>query len=202
MSVSPSAFVLAGHGRRLGAALLDGVLGSAIASAGAAVGFGVGLIGAGSDDSDGWEALGWVLAGTLLGFVAGAAVWVALTVWLVQRPGARNGQTVGKQCFGIRAARVDGDAIGVGWGLVREIVAKGMLLAFTSSVVSALFGFFDGGLVGALVAVAVWYGPAFADDERRALHDRLCSTRVVVAPRAGDPATPPPAGDDLWPAPV
>ena len=44
-----------------------------------------------------------------------------------------------------------------------------------------MLGFLDAGLIGFLVAVAVWYGPALADDERRALHDRLCNTRVVEA---------------------
>lgn len=201
MAVAPAddAFVLAGHGRRLAAALLDGVLATFIVGGLGAAGFGIGLLGAEDSDSDGWEALGWLLFGSILGLMVGVVVWLVLTVWLVRRPGARNGQTVGKQFVGIRAARVDHSEIGVGWGLLREILAKGMLVGATSSVVSTMLGFVDAGAIGALVAIGVWYGPALADDQRRGLHDRLCGTRVIVA---GDTSRePPPASDDdLWPA--
>jgi len=199
---SHDALALASHGRRIAAALLDGVLGSAIMAAGGAAGFGVGVIGAGGTDADGWDALGWVLAGTVLGAMAGFAIWVVLTVWLARRPGARNGQTAGKQMVGIRVVRAGGGEIDVGWALLREVLAKFVLVGMTSSLVSGLLGFFDGGLLGILIAGAIWYGPAFADEQRRALHDRLCNTHVVDAaqqPRALDPASAAP-DHDLWPA--
>ena len=59
-----------------------------------------------------------------------------------------------------------------------------------------MLGFVDAGLIGLLVAVAVWYGPAFADDQRRALHDRLLNTRVVDA----GPTRRAASDDELWPA--
>jgi len=194
-------FALAGHGRRIAAALLDGVLGSVIVAAFGAAGFGIGLLGAGGTNSDGWDALGWVLVGTFLGIVLGAGIWIALIVWLVRRPGTRNGQTIGKQALGIRAARADRSEIGVGVALLREIVAKGVLIGVTSSVISGLLGFLDAGLIGGFVAVAIWYGPAFADEQRRGLHDRLSGTRVIVADSAAAPAAPS-ADDELWPAPA
>lgn len=205
MAVAPAndAFVLAGHGRRVAAALLDGVLGTLIVGACGAAGFGVGLLGAGDSDADGWEALGWVVVGTVLGAMAGFVFWLALTIWLVRRPGSRNGQTLGKQLTGIRVARADRREIGVGWATLREFVAKGVLVGITSSLLSTLMGFFDIGLIGALAAIAIWYGPAFFDEQRRGLHDRICDTRVIDADQTSQPAPPPPpADDDLWPAPA
>jgi uncharacterized RDD family membrane protein YckC len=196
------AFVLAGHGRRIGAAVLDGVLGTFIIGACGVAGFGVGLLGAGGSDADGWEALGWILVGTILGAMAGVAAWLALTIWLVRRPGARNGQTLGKQMIGIRVVRADRREIGVGWALLRELLAKWVLVGMTSSLISTMMGFFDVGLIGALAAVAIWYGPAFFDEQRRALHDRICDTRVVDAHQIQSAPPPPTADEDLWPAPA
>jgi uncharacterized RDD family membrane protein YckC len=197
--VSDTTPALAGHGRRIAAALLDGVAGGVVFFASGAAGFAAGLAGAGTTDNadDGWEELGWIVFGTLGGLVIGAVCWLALVVWLVRRPGARNGQTIGKQLVSIRAVRVDGAPLGVGTALLREILAKGVLVAATSSLVSGVLGFVDGGAIGMAVAVALWYGPALADDRRRALHDRMLGTRVVVATAA---VAAPPAADELWPA--
>jgi uncharacterized RDD family membrane protein YckC len=120
VAFTDGAFALASHGRRIAAAVLDAVVGSAILVACGAGGFGVGLLGAGGSDSDGWETLGWILVGTVVGAMAGVAIWLALTVWLVRRPGARNGQSVGKQMIGIRVVRADRRPIGVGWALLRD----------------------------------------------------------------------------------
>ena len=179
-------------------------------SACAAAGFVVGLIGAGSTNND-WDSLGWLVVSTLLGGMAGAGVWAALTVWLVQRRGPHNGQTVGKQCLAIRVVRAEAGGgageIGRGWAILREILAKGLLVGIASSLVSATLGLVDAEIVGLLIAAAIWYGPAFFDEQHRALHDRLCGTRVVDAPKAITPpaaataSTPPPAADEgLWPA--
>jgi uncharacterized RDD family membrane protein YckC len=191
---------LADHGRRLAAAALDLVYSLLVICAFTAIGFGVGLAAAGgSSGDDGWEALGWVLLGTGAGLVTGVVVWTVLTVWLVRRPGTHNGQTLGKQTLRIRAVRAGGGEIEIGIALLREILVKGMLIGFTSSLVSTLLGFIDAGVVGALVAVGVWYGPALFDEQRRALHDRMCATRVVLARRRAAPAAPLGA-DELWPA--
>ena len=71
VAFTDGALALASHGRRIAAALLDGVLGTAILGACGAAGFGVGLIGAGGTDSEGWETLGWILVGTILGVDGG-----------------------------------------------------------------------------------------------------------------------------------
>lgn len=190
---------LAGHGRRIAAVVLDAITYCVVVGAGGAAGFFAGLAGATTTDGgsdDGWEELGWILLGTIVGFLVGAICWLVLVVWLVRRPGAHNGQTLGKQVVGIRAVRAGGEPFEAGWALLREILAKGILVAITSSVVSGLLGFVDGGAIGIVVAIAIWYGPAFADEQRRALHDRMLGTRVVDAKATARPTT----ADELWPA--
>lgn len=187
--------VLTGHGRRIAAALLDAVAFTVVVGACAVAGFAVATT---TDGGNGWEALGRVIFGTILGIIVGVVCWLVLMVWLVRRPGPHNGQTIGKQLAGIRAVRTDGAPVGVGLALLREILAKGILVALTASLVSGLLGFIDAGVIGSVVAIAVWYGPALADEQRRALHDRLCSTRVVAAKPVAAAATP--TADELWPA--
>ncbi len=193
---------LAGHPKRIAAALLDVVFYAVVVGAGGVLGFLVGLAGASGTDSsdDGWEALGWIVLGVLLGLVLGFIAWLVLTVWLVRRPGARNGQTFGKQLVGIRVVRRHHGEVDIGTALLREIFTKWVLISIAAGFVSAALGFFDGGSIGLLVAIAVWYVPAFVDGQRRALHDHMCSTRVVAA--GALPAAPAaaPSGDELWPA--
>jgi uncharacterized RDD family membrane protein YckC len=197
------------HSRRIPAAILDGVFGAIAVGICGTVGFliGLGIGGANGTSDDGWEELGWILLGSLVGLAIGMVVWLVLVVGLMRRPGVHNGQTIGKQMLGIRVMRAGGGDIGAGWAFMREILVKGLLVAITSSAISALLGFADGGAIGALGAIALWYGPAFFDDERRGLHDRLCDTRVVLAARQpaapaapAAPATPAAADEDLWPA--
>ena len=198
----PDAFVLSGHGRRLAAALLDVVAYCFVVGACGVGGFLVGLAGAGSSDgseSDGWEELGWILFGTLVGLAVGLAVGIVLAIFFMRRRGAHNGQTLGKQVVGIRVARTDQREVGLGLTLVREVAAKWLLICVVAFLVSAAFGFADVGSIGLAIAIAIWYLPALFDDERRVLHDRMCSTRVVVG-AASAPPPPVPAGDDLWPA--
>ena len=191
---------LAGHGRRIAAGLLDGVFYAVTIVAAGAAGFALGLLGSEATGSgnDGWDALGWVLAGTILGALTGAVLWMVLTVWLVRRPGAHNGQTLGKQIVGIRATCADHAAIGLGRAMLREALAKGVLLWITAVAVSTLLGFFDVGLIGFGVAALIWYGPAFVDEQHRALQDRLAGTRVLAA-RARPPVVLA-ADEPLWPA--
>jgi len=188
---------LAGHGRRIAAALLDLVYSSLLIGACGAVGLGLGLAAGGGDSRDGWEELGFILLGGLGGLIIGGLLWLVLTVVLVCRSGPHNGQTLGKQTVGIQAVRADGGEIAIATALLREILAKGLLVAFTSSLISGLLGFFDLGIIGAVAAIGVWYGPAFFDDEHRGLHDRLCSTLVVLAGRRAAEAAPP-VESDLW----
>ncbi len=194
---------LAGHPKRIAAALLDVVFYAVVVGASGVLGFLVGLAGASGTDSSGdenGEALGWIVLGSLLGLVLGVVAWLVLSVWLVRRPGARNGQTLGKQLVGIRVVRKDHGEIDVGWALLREIMTRWVLILVVAGFISGALGFVDGGVIGLFVAIAVWYVPAFIDDQRRALHDHLCSTRVVAA--GALPAAPAaaPSDDELWPA--
>jgi len=196
----PDALALSGHGRRLAAALLDVVAYCFVIGACGVGGFLVGLAGAGTSDgsdSDGWEELGWIVFGTLVGVAVGVVAGIVLAIFFMQRRGAHNGQTLGKQVVGIRVARTDHREVGLGLTLLREVAAKWLLICVVASLVSAALGFADLGSIGLPIAIAIWYLPAFFDDERRALHDRMSSTRVVVA---SAPPPPVPAGDDLWPA--
>jgi uncharacterized RDD family membrane protein YckC len=203
MSTTPNdAPELAGHGLRLAAALLDAIAYLVVIAAWGTVGFVAGLGGAAMSDSsdsgyDGWEELGWVLLGTFVGALVGVVCAVVLAVALARRGGRRNGQTIGKQLAGVRAVRAGGGEIGLGLALAREVAAKWLLIWIVAALASTVMGFADVGVVGLAVAVAVWYLPACFDGERRALHDRICATRVAVAtPQPAAPAAP----DDLWPA--
>lgn len=187
----------AGHGRRTAAALLDAVVYAVVVAAFGYAGSVVGFFGANGSASDWREALDWVAYGALVGFLAGIAAWSALTVWLMRRPGAHNGQTLGKQTLGIRVEHPGGGAIGGLRALAREVLARGVLVWLTAA---ALGGFLVVGMLGFAVACAAWYAPALFDDERRALHDRVAGTRVVAssAVAANAPAT----DVHLWPAPT
>jgi uncharacterized RDD family membrane protein YckC len=99
--------------------------------------------------------------------------------YFMQRSGSHNGQTLGKQWVGIRVARNDGQGIGWGTGLLRELVVKGLLVSVLSSIASAVTFFLLG--LGSAIAVAAWYLWPLWDDENRAPHDMLVSTHVVRA---------------------
>ena len=88
-------------------------------------------------------------------FLVGLLIPAAYTIGLH----GRDGQTLGKKLLGIRVVRADGSQLTYGRATGRYFAD--MLSSMT------LF-------VGYLMA-------AF-DDERRALHDRLCDTRVVQLP--------------------
>ena len=201
MSTFPAntAAPLAGHGRRLAAVLLDAVAYCLVVGACGGLGLVAGLIrGSSADDTgDGWKELEWIVLGTVVGLAIGVVCWVVLVVWVARRPGERNGQTIGKQLVGIRTMRIGGAPLDVGAALLREVLAKGLLVGMTSSLISGFLGFADAGVIGFAVAIAVWYGPALVDDERRALHDRMLGTRVVDAKAV---AAPPAPADELWPA--
>lgn len=99
------------------------------------------------------------------GDAAFAAGYVAfLLVTLLYPPGMlalNGGMTLGKQVMGIRVRNHGGAPIGFGRALVRESVVK---LAF------GIVGFIY--IVDGIVALA--------NDQRRSLHDMMCSTEVVT----------------------
>jgi uncharacterized RDD family membrane protein YckC len=87
------------------------------------------------------------------------------------RGGERNGQTPGKQIMGIRVIRESGESISVGFGMLREIVIRGLL-----------FGVVGGFFFFPPILDYLW--PLW-DDENRCLHDMVASTRVARADPVG-----------------
>jgi uncharacterized RDD family membrane protein YckC len=93
------------------------------------------------------------------------AVFLATAIYsplLMARPGAVNGQTIGKQALGIRVVHAEGGEMTVSRGLLRDGVGKALL---------GLVPFYS--IVDVLV-------PLF-DQQNQALHDKVGSTYVVVA---------------------
>ena len=156
----------AGWWSRVGAAIVDMVvilvpaliLGAAI--------FG-GFTAAFSDDDSGLDVLGAVAAGLayLLLLTVIAIIYAPL---LMRRPGERNGQTWGKQLFGIRVVRTNGVPMDFTWSAVREPLVKGLGLGFASTIIPLVPYLLD-------VLWPLW------DDENRAVHDMVVGTRVVKA---------------------
>lgn len=163
-------FMLAGWRSRVGAALIDGLiltlLWTLLIAPGVVVTFATDLPGLGI-------AL-WILGGLL-----GTIVALLYASYFMQRGGARNGQTPGKQALGIRVAFPNGKSVDWGQALLRELVIKGLLLgvagALASFVTFFLFGF---GFAIPYILDFLW--PLW-DDENRAVHDMIVNSRVVKA---------------------
>lgn len=156
---------LAGWGRRVGATALDGLIIIVPALAGMGV-LGIGVIGAFASDSE----VG-VLA--LIGAFIVTALVIAIVSFiyaplLMMRSGEHNGQTLGKQALGIRVVRTSGEPLDFTWAALREVVLKNLGVGIASS---ATFG----------IAFLVNYLWPLWDDQNRALHDYVVSTRVVSA---------------------
>jgi uncharacterized RDD family membrane protein YckC len=106
--------------------------------------------------------------------VAGVILLLLALIWtyflyapvFMMRAGERNGQTPGKQILGIRVVRQDGEPMDFGWSLLRELIVKGLLIG-------VLGGFF---LSLPILLDCLW--PLW-DEQNRALHDMIVSTRVV-----------------------
>jgi uncharacterized RDD family membrane protein YckC len=104
-------------------------------------------------------------AGLGIAGLAGALLYAPLTL---RRTGARNGQTLGKQAQGIRVVRDDGEPVGLGDALVREALVKSLLFLYVGAFFLLIPWLFD-------LLWPLW------DEQRRALHDTIVSTHVVVA---------------------
>jgi uncharacterized RDD family membrane protein YckC len=144
----------ASWGSRVGASLLDTVF--------VLIPFGIAvpLLVSGTD-------VGSVLRGILL-FLLYLAVSALYAPLLGARQGARNGQTLGRQIVGIRVVRDNGRPMDIPYGLLRELIVKGILF----------FGFGSAFLLIPALLDVLW--PIW-DDENRALHDMLVGTHVVKA---------------------
>ena len=108
----------------------------------------------------------------ILGLIAYVSLLFAAVILyaplLMRRPGARNGQTWGKQLVGIRVVRTNGVPMDFTHSAIREALVKGLGLGFASSIIPFIPYLLD----------ALW--PLW-DDERRAIHDMVVGTRVVDA---------------------
>ena len=148
-----AAMVPAGRGTRLGAQILDGVIGFCMVYLPLFVG--VALLGPeGEFDSSpvGVLAMAAFAVGTL-GFVA----WVILTVVFV----SRNGQTIAKRWLSIKVVRADGSKASLGrifW--LRNVVNSLISIIPLYLIIDALFIF---------------------SESRQCLHDRIADTIVVNA---------------------
>jgi uncharacterized RDD family membrane protein YckC len=150
---------------RVGAALFDLLVISVPAMALAVVIFG-GVGAAFTADDD------FGVVTLILGLIAYVSLLFAAVILyaplLMRRPGARNGQTWGKQLLGIRVVRTNGVPMDFTHSAIREALVKGLGLGFASSVIPFIPYLLD----------ALW--PLW-DDQHRAIHDMVVGTRVVDA---------------------
>jgi uncharacterized RDD family membrane protein YckC len=104
----------------------------------------------------------------LLGILLGLTATLTYYPLTMMREGQANGQTIGKQMTGIRVVQVSGEPFAYGAGVMREFAIKYLLF-------NVVGGFFLG-----IPSLLNYLWPLW-DDENRALHDMLASTRVVQA---------------------
>ena len=106
-----------------------------------------------------------VIAG--LAYLASVLLYAPL---LLRREGRHNGQTWGKQALSIRVVRDSGAPVDLGTALLREVVAKLVILGALGYVP----------IVGGF-AWLVWYLWPLWDSSNRAPHDMIARTHVVKA---------------------
>jgi uncharacterized RDD family membrane protein YckC len=154
-------YVLSGWWRRVGAALVDGLIvgigGIALALAIMAP-FSIGFL---ADETVGVVA---VLVGLLVAVVCVSIIALLYAPALMART---NGKTLGRMATGIRVVRASGEPISFGFALLREVVVKTLLFGIVSSFTFGLASLLD-------VLWPLW------DEENRALHDFIVNTRVVL----------------------
>jgi uncharacterized RDD family membrane protein YckC len=116
----------------------------------------------------------WAIAGRPA--IAAVAAWGATDGLIrglvyaplfMSRPGRRNGQTIGKQLTGIRVVRSDGEAMSYSSSVLREWVARTVVIETVGAALS-------GGIV-----ILLNYVQPLWDERRRALHDMVASTLVL-----------------------
>ena len=149
---------LASWGRRAIAQVIDGI----IISIGAVVVFAV-LAALGlTVDTDGGAAA--FIVGALLAVVAFSLVALLYAPAMMSRT---NGRTLGRMAVNIRVIRTSGEPITFGFALLREVLVKSLLVGLISSATFGLAWLLD-------ILWPLW------DEENRALHDFVVSTRTIV----------------------
>jgi uncharacterized RDD family membrane protein YckC len=154
-------YVLSGWWRRVGAAVVDGLIvgigGLALVVAITAP-FSVGFF---AGEEFGVVA---VVVGLLLAIICVSIVALLYAPAMMART---NGKTLGRMVTGIRVVRAGGESMTFGFALLREVVVKTLLFGVASSVTAGLASLVD-------VLWPLW------DEENRALHDIIVNTRVVL----------------------
>jgi uncharacterized RDD family membrane protein YckC len=153
---------LAGWWRRVGAAVIDGLVIGVLAGVLLAA-----LIAGLSASLD--DAVGRAVGVFLAGLVCAACAFVAAVLYAVWMSARTNGRTVGRMATGIRAARVNGAPMTFKHAFVREAVIKwGLFYGLGGLLTLGLLPLVD-------VLWPLW------DEQNRALHDLLARTRVIRA---------------------
>jgi uncharacterized RDD family membrane protein YckC len=153
-------YVLASWLSRVGAQLIDGL----IIGIGALILFlpiGAALGIAGASDSD--TGIGAAIVGLLFWVLCVAIIAVLYAPILMART---NGKTLGRMAMNIRVVKTNGEPITFGFAMLREVVVKSILFGIAGSFTFGLAPLLD----------SLW--PLW-DEENRALHDFIVSTRVV-----------------------
>jgi uncharacterized RDD family membrane protein YckC len=109
---------------------------------------------------------GGIIATALIGALAYLVIALLYAPILMARSGGKNGQTIGKQVTNCRVVRVNGQPFTFGSAAVRDVAVKGFLFGGIGQ-----FFLFIPTLLNVLWPL--W------DDENRALHDLVVSSRVV-----------------------
>ena len=163
-------YALASWLSRVGAQLIDGlIIGVGALILFLPIGAALGIagandsdtgIGAASDSDTGVGAaivglLFWVLCVTVIAFLY-APILMART----------NGKTLGRMAMNIRVVRTSGEPVTFWFAFLREVVVKSFLFGFISSFTFGIASLLD-------LLWPLW------DEENRALHDFIVSTRVV-----------------------
>jgi uncharacterized RDD family membrane protein YckC len=153
-------YVLSGWWRRVGAAVIDGLIvgvgGFALVAAITAP-FSIGFF-AGEDF--GIVAL---VVGLLLAVICVSIIALLYAPALMART---NGKTFGRMATGIRVVRAGGEPMTFGFAMLREVAVKALLFGIASSLTAGLASLAD-------VLWPLW------DEENRALHDFIVNTRVI-----------------------
>ena len=153
-------YVLATWLSRVGAQLIDGLIigvGALILflPIGAALG-----VGAASDSNTG---IGAAIVGLLFWVFCVVIIAVLYAPVLMART---NGKTLGRMVMNIRVVRTSGEPITFGFAMLREVAVKALGFGIAGSFTFGLANLLD----------SLW--PLW-DEENRALHDFIVSTRVV-----------------------
>lgn len=163
---SPLGGPLASWGSRAGAYFIDGLIIFVPVTILFFVLLGSALGVTGSEDED--VAVGAVILASIAWLILFAIIALVYAPGLMARQGARNGQTWGKQIFGIRAVRDSGEPYSFGSAAFREVLLKGLGVGIASSIIPIIPWFLN------------FFWPLW-DDQNRALHDMAASSHVVKA---------------------